>query len=146
MSLSLVIPFFNEAENIERVVNGLVNSFEKSSIGYELVLVNNGSIDESPQILENLAEEKPENIKVVHVPVNQGYGWGIMNGLKIASAEYVGFMCGDAQIKPEDVVAVYRLIEQENCDLAKVKRVSRDYSLWRKIISLSMTSSSVFCG
>ena len=135
MPFSLGIPFYNEAENIERVVIGLVNSYEKSSIDYELILVNNGSVDKSPQILENLAKENPNNIKVVHVPINHGYGWGIINGLKIASAEYVGFMCGDAQIKPEDVVTVCRLIEQENCDLAKVKRVSREYSLWRKIIS-----------
>ena len=61
---------------------------------------------------------------------------GIINGLKIASGEYVGFMCGDGQIKPEDVIRVYREIEQGNCDLAKVKRVSRENGLLRKMVSL----------
>ena len=136
MSLSLVIPFYNEEENIGRVVGGLVNSFGNSSIDYELILVNNGSVDETPQILEDLAKEQPNKIKVVHVPVNQGYGWGIINGLKNTSGEYVGFMCGDGQIKPEAVIMVYHQIEQENCDLAKVRRVSREDGLWRKIISL----------
>ena len=78
MPVSLVIPFYNEEENIERVVSGLVNSFEKGSIDYELILVNNGSVDKSPQILEDLAKEKPDRIKVVHVLVNQGYGWELL--------------------------------------------------------------------
>jgi len=136
MTLSLVIPFYNEGENIERVVSDLIDNFEKGSIDYELVLVNNGSDDNSPQILENLAKENPDRIKIAQVSVNQGYGWGIINGLKIASGEYVGFMCGDGQIKPEDVILVYHQIEQENYDLVKVKRVSREGGLWRKIISL----------
>ncbi len=136
MTLSLVVPFFNEEKSIRRVVTGLVNSFEKSSIDYELILVNNGSVDESPQILENLAKKKPNKVKVVHVSVNQGYGWGIINGLEKAAGEYVGFMCGDSQIRPEDVTRVYQEIEQGNCDLAKVKRVTRKDSLPRKVASL----------
>ena len=136
MPLSLVIPFYNEDESIERVVSELANSFEKASIDYELILVNNGSVDKTPQMLEGLTKEKPNKIKVIHVPVNQGYGWGIINGLDNASGEYVGFMCGDGQIKPEDVIVVYYQIKQGNCDLAKVRRVSREDGLWRKLISL----------
>ena len=135
MSLSLVIPFYNEDKNIERVISGLFNSLEKASINYELVFVNNGSVDKSPKMLEDLAKEKPDRIKVVHVSVNQGYGWGIINGLKIASGEYVGFMGGDGQIKPEDVIMVYHQIEKGNCDLAKAKRVSRKDGLLRKMVS-----------
>jgi glycosyltransferase involved in cell wall biosynthesis len=136
LNISVVIPFYNEEENVKRVVTGLVNSLERASIDYELVLVNNGSIDNSPQILEDLAKEKPDRMKVVHVSVNQGYGWGIINGLKIASGEYVGYMGGDGQIKPEDVIRVYYAISQGNCDLAKVKRISRKDGLLRKMVSL----------
>lgn len=135
MPLSLVIPFYNEEKNIQRVVNGLINSFGESSIDYELILVNNGSADETPQILEDLAKEKPDKIKVVHIPVNQGYGWGIINGLKNASGEYVGFMCGDDQIKPEDVLRVFSSVKNENYDLAKVKRVARKDGIIRKVLS-----------
>jgi glycosyltransferase involved in cell wall biosynthesis len=135
MTLSLAIPFYNEEENIEHVVRGLVNSFEKESIGYELMLVNNGSVDKSPQILENLAREKPDNIKVVHVSVNRGYGRGIINGLKLASGEFIGYMCGDGQIKPQDVIKVFNSIKKENYDLVKVKRVVRKDGIIRKVLS-----------
>ena len=133
MILSLVIPFYNEEKNLERVVGGLVNNLEKASIDYELILVNNGSVDRSPQILEELAKEKPDRIKVVHVSANQGYGWGIVNGLENANGEYVGYMGGDGQIKPEDAIRVYRQIGRGSCDLAKAKRVSREDGLCRKI-------------
>ena len=135
MSFSLVIPFYNEEESIEQVVSGLVNSFEKGSIDYELILVNNGSVDRSPKILENLAKENPAKIKVVHVSVNQGYGWGIISGLKQASGEFVGNMCGDGQIKPDDVVKVFNSMKNENYDLVKVKRVVRKDGILRKVLS-----------
>jgi len=133
--LSLVIPFYNEEKNIEKVVGGLVNNLEKASMDYELILVDNGSVDGSPQILVELARKKPDRIKVVHVSANQGYGWGIINGLKNANGEYVGYMGGDGQIKPEDAIRVFRQIERGSCDLAKAKRVSREDGLCRKIYS-----------
>jgi glycosyltransferase involved in cell wall biosynthesis len=136
MRLSLVIPFYNEEENIDGVVNGLAEKFEKASIDYELILVNNGSIDNSPQMLEGLAKERPSRVKVVHVQVNQGYGWGIINGLREVSGEFVGFMCGDGQIDPESVLSVYNLIIEGSYDLVKVKRTARYDGVIRKAVSI----------
>ena len=135
MNLSLVIPFYNEEKNVRSVVNGLIAELEKAAVDYQLVLVNNGSVDETPQILEDLARDKPDRITVAHVPVNQGYGWGIINGLKLASGEFVGHMCGDGQIDPEDVVRVFDSIRDKNCDLAKVKRVVRKDGIIRRTLS-----------
>ena len=137
MSLSLVIPFYNEERNIKSVVSGLVDDFKKASIDYELILVNNGSTDGSPQMLENLAKESPDRIKVARVPVNQGYGWGIINGLKLASGEYVGYMCGDGQIKPKDVIEVFNSLRNGSLGLAKVKRVNRNDGIVRKAASIA---------
>ena len=135
MNLSLVIPFYNEEENVKSVVSELIAELEKADVDYQLVLVNNGSVDETPQLLEDLAGEKPARITVVHVPVNQGYGWGIINGLKQARGEFVGHMCGDGQIDPEDVVRVFDSIKDKNCDLAKVKRVVRKDGIIRRALS-----------
>jgi len=135
MALSLVIPFYNEEKNVREVISGLSDTLERSSIDYELVLVNNGSTDKTPQILESLAKEKPDAIKIVHVSVNQGYGGGIINGLKRVSEEYVGFMDGDGQIKPSDVLKVYSKLMDANLDLCQVKRVAREDELVRKFIS-----------
>ena len=135
MALSLVIPFYNEEKNVREVIGGLFDTFQRSSIDYELILVNNGSTDKTPQILEGLAREKPGAVKVVHVSVNQGYGWGIINGLKRVSGKYVGFMDGDGQIKPSDVLRVYSKLVDEDLDLCQVKRVAREDGLARKFIS-----------
>jgi len=135
MALSLVIPFYNEEKNVREVISGLSDTFERSSVDYELVLVNNGSSDKTPQILESLARKKPDAIKVVHVSVNQGYGCGIINGLKRVSEEYVGFMDGDGQIKPSDVLRVCSKLIDEDLDLCQAKRVAREDGLVRKFIS-----------
>lgn len=135
MTLSLVILCYNEGKNIRKVISGLYETFERSSIDYELVLVNNGSTDKTPQTLESLVREKPDVTKVVHVSINQGYGWGIINGLKRVSQRYVGFMDGDGQIKSSDVLKVYSKLVDENLDLCKVKRVARENGLARKFIS-----------
>ena len=130
-----MIPFYNEEKNLQKVVVGLVNNLETASIDYELILVNNGSGDRSPEILEALAKEKPNRIKVVHVAANQGYGWGIINGLQNANGHYVGYLGGDGQIRPEDAIRVCQEIEGGICDLVKAKRVSREDGLRRKIYS-----------
>ncbi len=135
-----MLPFYNEEKNINRVVSGLVSSFERASTDYELVLVDNGSRDGSPQILEKLAKEKPNRIKVVHVPVNQGYGWGIISGLKLASGKFVGYMCGDGQIKPTDVVRVCEQMLTDDYDMVKVKRVARRDGLIRRLLSIGYNS------
>lgn len=140
MKFSLVIPFYNEEENVRSVVDGLVNAFEEKLTDYELILVNNGSMDKTPQILEEMSERKRGKIKVVHVPVNQGYGWGIINGLSAAGGDFVGYMCGDGQIQPGDVVRAFDCINSGKCDLAKVKRVARRDGLVRKVLSQGYNS------
>lgn len=135
MLLSLVIPFYNEEESARPVVSELVNAFEKAAVDCELVLVNNGSVDATPRILQELAKEKPSRLKVVHVPVNQGYGWGIINGLKLASGDYVGHMCGDGQIRPQDVLRVFDCLRNGNYDLVKVKRTVRKDRIIRRVLS-----------
>jgi dolichol-phosphate mannosyltransferase len=132
--LSLVIPFYNEEDNVREVVTELVSIFNKSSSNFELVLVDNGSVDNSGKILEDLALENPEKIKVVHVPVNQGYGWGIISGLSDASGNYVGFMSGDGQIRPEDVLKIFQSVSGD-CDIVKANRKERRDGITRKALS-----------
>jgi dolichol-phosphate mannosyltransferase len=140
MNLSIVIPFYNEEANVHKVVGGLVELFEKSAIDYELILVNNGSKDKTPQILEELAGEKPQRIKTVQVPINQGYGWGVINGLKVTAGDYTCIMSGDGQTRPEDALKIYECLLSEKCDLVKAKRAVRRDRAIRKILSFSFNS------
>jgi glycosyltransferase involved in cell wall biosynthesis len=133
-AFSLVLPFYNEEASAEETVSGLIGELARSGVVCELILVDNGSRDGTPSILKRLAEENP-CAKVVTVAVNEGYGWGIICGLKQATAPNVGFMCGDGQIAPADVARVYRRLAEEGLDLCKVVRVVRHDGFKRRLIS-----------
>lgn len=133
-TLSLVIPLYNEAANAQKVAKELIEELSKEYISYELVLVNNGSKDNTGHILSKLAKSNPE-IKIVTVPVNQGYGWGVINGLRWASGDYLGFMGGDGQIEPGDVSKVFKGMVEGKYQLCKAKRCQREDGNIRKIVS-----------
>ncbi|MDO7787427.1 glycosyltransferase family 2 protein [Desulforamulus aquiferis] len=133
-TLSLVIPLYNEEATAKKVAVELVEEMNKQKINYELILVNNGSRDRTGYILAKLAETYPQ-IKTITVPVNQGYGWGVINGLKWANGEYLGFMGGDGQIDPKDVTGVFNKILEGDLQLCKAKRCRREDGAVRKIVS-----------
>jgi len=130
----MVMPLYNEERNIPQVIPELVAEFEKEGVDYELVLVDNGSRDATGNLLAGLARENPR-LKVVTVEVNQGYGWGIISGLRQAQGHYIGYMCADGQISPRDVVRVYQRLLEGDCDLAKVWRTERYDGALRRINS-----------
>lgn len=132
--VSLVIPLYNEAENIKKSVSTLLTVFQREGINYELVLVDNGSRDTTGELISEYARENPRIRKCV-VKENQGYGWGIIKGLEMAKGDYLGFMCGDGQIIPEDVAKTINKLLNENLDLCKIRRVYREDGLKRKLVS-----------
>ncbi len=132
--LSLVLPMYNEAANAKKVTQELLQELTKEDIQHELIVVDNGSSDGTGRILAQLSQEYP-TIKVVKVTKNQGYGWGIINGLHWASGDYLGFMGADGQIDPKDVTRVFREALEKNYHLCKVNRYYREDGLIRKVVS-----------
>jgi len=132
--LSIAIPFYNEEKTVKELTKRLVNEFEKNSIDYELILVDNGSWDKTPEIVEELAK-KNKRIKPVHVKINQGYGFGILSGLNVANGKYIGYIDGDLEVLPSDVIKVYNKLRKEKADVCKGKRDIRSSAGFRKISS-----------
>jgi SAM-dependent methyltransferase len=132
---SLAIPFFNEVAGAEKVARDLHQAMAASDPSFELVLVDNASVDGTSEILQRLAEELPE-VRTVRVFPNRGYGWGVLHGLRACRGQAVGFMAGDGQIRPEDVVLTFRRFEVGDCDVAKVRRVTRGDGPIRNFISV----------
>ncbi len=130
--LSLAIPLYNEADNVEQVVTDLVHALEKANIDYELVLVNNGSTDATGDIIERLARENPRLVPV-HIPVNRGYGWGIITGLRHCRGRYLGYAWGDNQVRAEDVVRIFLRLRQGDVDMVKSLRVER-HDGWQRLV------------
>ena len=113
--ITIVIPCFNEAENIPIILKRfkfVEEKFELKNI-FQILIVNNGSTDNTNKILndeiKNFGFARSLNIKD-----NRGYGYGIIQGLKKTSTEFIGWTHGDLQTNPEDIVKVLELIRKSN--------------------------------
>jgi len=107
--LSIVVPCYNENENIKLILKRFAEV--KGNVGLELILVNNGSTDNSQEILDKeLAKKEYAFARTVLVPKNIGYGYGIATGLKACTAEMVAYTHADMQCDPLDVIRGYEII------------------------------------
>lgn len=111
MKLSIVIPCYNEAENIPLLLERFAAVMEAKEV--EVVLVNNGSTDHTAEVLEALLPKYPF-ARTVLVKKNQGYGYGILQGLAACKAAYVGWIHADMQTDPADVIRALELVEQQS--------------------------------
>ncbi len=106
MTLSIIIPCYNEAKNIPLILSRFEECIRP---GIEVVLVNNGSTDNSEQVISELLPKYPF-ARVVKVEKNKGYGYGILQGLKSAESDYIGWTHADMQTDPADVVKAFRIV------------------------------------
>ena len=124
MKLSIVIPCFNEAHIVETVVRELCQALESAESSFEIIVVDNGSFDDTPALLEELKARIPQ-LKAIRIFPNKGYGNGILAGLAIAKGEIVGWMDGDGQCSAQDLVKVYETLRSANASFCKATRVRR---------------------
>lgn len=123
MRFSLIIPCYNEAENLPLLLNRCQSLVAHA--GVEVVLVDNGSTDDSPAVLRALLPAYP-GCRSVRVEQNQGYGFGILAGLKAANGEILGWTHADMQTDPQDALGGLELFEKYglNC-FVKGRRYGR---------------------
>lgn len=125
MKFSLVIPCYNEAANLPLL---LERCKVVAGTDAEVILVDNGSSDSSPQVLQKLLPQYP-GCRSVRVDVNQGYGFGILAGLRAAKGEILGWTHADLQTDPQDVLRGLALFDQYGPQLfVKGRRHGRPFS------------------
>lgn len=109
MKMSIVIPCYNEAENLEGLLKRFGEVIQDEDV--EVILVDNGSEDQSADILRRVLPEYPF-AKSIRVKKNKGYGYGILSGLAEAEGEYIGWTHADLQTDPADVIKAYHILEE----------------------------------
>jgi len=102
ISISVVLPAHNEAENIRTTVENCVLYLEQNVSDYEVIVVNDGSTDDTQKIVEELQSTNSKVVLVNH-PVNMGYGSALRSGFDKASSEYIFFMDSDGQFDINDL-------------------------------------------
>lgn len=133
MYLSVVAPVFNEHENIPLLYEA-VESALKEINGWEFILVDDGSVDESMDELQKIAEADPKRVKVVSLRRNFGQTAAIAAGVDHASGDIIVLMDADLQNDPADIPRMLEKIE-EGYDLVSGWRKDRKDSMMRKIPS-----------
>lgn len=136
LKLSIVIPCFNEAANLPLILDKLNRVIKREDI--EVILVNNGSTDDSEHILQKLLPAYPF-AKTLKVEINQGYGYGILQGLKSAQGKYIGWTHADMQTDPKDVITALELIENAKEEKLFVKGTRKGRPLLDTFFTFGMS-------
>ena len=127
--LSVILPCYNESSNIVGIISSIKSALQGRN-DVEIILVDNGSTDSTPQVMEQaLQGEHNKQFKTLRIEKNIGYGHGIMEGVRIASGEVIAWTHADLQTDPGDVLEAYKIFidhpEYPNCIL-KGRRVGRN--------------------
>ncbi len=114
MQLSLVIPCFNEENNVLAFFNETRRAFSGRNLEYEYVFVNDGSVDCTEKNLKRLFDENAEeNIKIINFSRNFGKEAAIYSGLENAEGELTCIIDADLQQRPEVVLEMLEVLENE---------------------------------
>ncbi len=113
MKLSLVVPCYNEAENVAAFQDAAIAAFEGCGYDYEIVFIDDGSKDATLHNLRKLHAEQKCPVKVVSFSRNFGKEAGIYAGLTQSCGEYVTFIDADLQQRPEIVRDMVKILDEQ---------------------------------
>lgn len=114
MLFSIVIPCYNEEKNVPLILERFAECIADRN-DLEVILVDNGSTDNSAEVMDSLIPNYPFARKVT-VEINKGYGYGILQGLSSAKGDFIGWTHADMQTDPNDVIKAIDIISSNNCD------------------------------
>ena len=116
MNISVVVPLYNEAESLPELVDWTRRVMEENGFSYEIILVDDGSSDESWEVIERLQAQNP-SVKGIKFRRNYGKSAALNIGFAEAQGEVVITMDADLQDSPDEIPELYRRITQEKYDL-----------------------------
>ena len=101
-TLSIIVPVFNEKENITELANRITQALSSESISYEVIWVDDGSTDGSRPLLKQIQQDFPHQ-KVVFLARNYGQTTALTAGVKVAEGEIIVPLDADLQNDPKDI-------------------------------------------
>ncbi|MBL7153441.1 MAG: glycosyltransferase family 2 protein, partial [Phycisphaerae bacterium] len=130
VSISVFFPCYNEEGNVARAVESARTVLDELGADYELIVVDDGSTDATPQIADKIARHN-SSVKIVRHPVNLGYGAALQSGFKAASKELVFYTDGDCQFDLAEMPPLLGLMKEY--DIVSCYRANRQDSVIRKL-------------
>lgn len=137
LSISAFFPCYNEEENVERTTMAAVRTLERISNDFEVIIVNDGSRDQTGEIADRLASED-DRVRAVHNQPNLGYGGALQRGFREAVKDWVFYTDGDGQFDFDEIDKLLPLMAE--FDIVSAYRIDRQDPLIRKINALCWTT------
>ncbi|MBE6985994.1 MAG: glycosyltransferase family 2 protein [Ruminococcaceae bacterium] len=113
MKLSLVVPCYNEAENVANFQEAVISAFDGCDYDYEIVFIDDGSKDPTLHNLKKLYHAQKCPVKVVSFSRNFGKEAGLYAGLQHASGDYISLIDADLQQRPEIVRDMVKILDEQ---------------------------------
>ena len=117
MDISVVIPLYNEAESLPHLFEWIERVMNEHSFSHEVIFVNDGSTDNSWQVISGLKEQAPDVIRAISFRHNYGKSPALYCGFKEAEGNVVITMDADLQDSPDEIPELYRMIKEDGYDL-----------------------------
>ena len=135
MDISVIVPLFNEEESLPELVDWIKKVMDRHSYTYEIVMIDDGSKDNSWQVIKNL-QQKSKNLKGIKFRRNYGKSAALYCGFDVAQGDVVITMDADLQDSPDEIPELFRMIKEEGYDLVSGwKKKRRDPVLSKNIPS-----------
>ncbi|MFA6185047.1 MAG: glycosyltransferase family 2 protein [Candidatus Shapirobacteria bacterium] len=136
--LSVFFPCYNEEKNIKNTIDKTIPMLKKIAENWEIILVNDGSKDNTAKILEEIKKEYPKQIKIITHNPNRGYGAALKSGLYNSQYQWIAFTDADGQF---DFTEVTKLIKKQQKTKADVVI---GYYLARQVSKFAIITSKMW--
>lgn len=134
ISLSVVIPAYNEERVVEEVIRAVIRELEKYCREYEVIVLDDSSTDRTKKIISKLKDEYPTVMRIYFNKKRKGIAYTLERLFSVARMDYILDIPGDGQIKPSVIREVVPMMKQN--DIVVCMRRKKFYSLYRGIVSL----------
>jgi glycosyltransferase involved in cell wall biosynthesis len=131
--LSVFIPAYNEQDNLEACVSTLIPTLEKNGVPFEILIVNDASLDQTGEVAERIARQDAR-VRVVHHTQNLGIGGGFCTAVEKAQGDWLLLIPADLALDPADI-HLYIEAAMEADVVVGLRSNRDDYSFFRKLVS-----------
>jgi glycosyltransferase involved in cell wall biosynthesis len=115
--LSVFFPCYNEEKNIAQTVNHAIPIIKQISEKWEVIIVNDGSKDNTLTVAQKLIQSDPQHLRLVNHPVNRGYGAAFKSGFYHAKYQWIAFTDADGQFDFKDINNLIKKQQQTQADI-----------------------------
>ncbi len=137
LRLTVFFPCYNEEMHVEQTTERAIKACRKVSDDFEVIIVDDGSRDRTPELADALVERHPQ-VRAVHNRPNLGYGGALQRGFREASKDWVFYTDGDGQFDFEEIASLIPLLD--SCEIVAGYRLDRKDSAVRRLNAWAWTT------